>query len=73
MLSEEIKHHVKEEEKRAEGLFAQAKAAGIDMEGLRDQLMARKKELTQEFRIGRPAAAADPFLHRPQAPAGQAG
>src|SRR5260221_12565539 len=29
VLSEMIKHHVKEEEKRSEGLFAQAKPAGL--------------------------------------------
>jgi len=31
VLSEMIKHHVKEEEKRAEGLFAEAKDAGLDL------------------------------------------
>ena len=28
-----IKHHVKEEEKRSEGLLAQAASAGLDMDG----------------------------------------
>src|SRR4030095_6754927 len=32
VLSEMIKHHVKEEEKRSEGLFAKAREAGLDME-----------------------------------------
>ena len=36
VLSEEIKHHVKEEEKRVEGLFAQARDAGLDMDVLAD-------------------------------------
>jgi hypothetical protein len=49
VLSEEIKHHVKEEEKRMEGLFAQARDAGLDMDALGDQLAARKKELTTQF------------------------
>ena len=49
VLSEMIKHHVKEEEKRAEGLFAQAKAAGLDMAALADRLKARKMELMEEF------------------------
>ena len=31
MLSEEIKHHVKEEEKR-DGIFAQAKSKGVDFD-----------------------------------------
>ncbi len=49
VLSEEIEHHVEEEEKRLEGLFAQAKKAGLDMDALGEQLAARKEELTAEF------------------------
>lgn len=48
VLSEEIKHHVKEEEQR-DGLFAQAKKGGIDMQELGEQLAARKKELKASF------------------------
>ena len=47
-----IKHHVKEEEKRSEGLLAQAKAAGLDMDALAEQLTARKEELTRQFADG---------------------
>jgi len=54
VLSEMIKHHVKEEEKRAEGLFAEAKEAGLDMDALGEQLMARKEELLQEYKSGLP-------------------
>ena len=49
VLSEEIEHHVKEEEKRLDGLFTQARKAGLDMDSLGEQLAARKAELTQEF------------------------
>ena len=49
VLSEEIEHHVQEEEKRMEGLFAQARKAGLDMDALGEQLAARKTELTQQF------------------------
>lgn len=49
VLSEEIEHHVQEEEKRLEGLFAQARKAGLDMDALGDQLSARKDELTADF------------------------
>ena len=49
VLSEEIEHHVEEEEKRMEGLFAQARKAGLDMDVLGEELAARKTELTQEF------------------------
>lgn len=52
VLSEEIEHHVEEEEKRMEGLFAQAKKAGLDMEALGEQLAARKAELTEQFKLG---------------------
>jgi hypothetical protein len=52
VLSEMIKHHVKEEEKRAEGLFAEAKKAGLDLEGLGERLMTRKQELMEEFQEG---------------------
>lgn len=50
VLSEEIKHHVKEEEKRSEGLFAQARAGGIDVEALGARLAARKKELLAQIK-----------------------
>lgn len=49
VLSEEIEHHVEEEERRLEGLFAQAKKAGLDMDALGEQLVARKADLTQQF------------------------
>src|SRR5256885_15782549 len=52
VLSEDIKHHVKEEEKRGEGLFAQAKSAGLDLKALGEQLEARKEELMAQFKDG---------------------
>lgn len=45
VLSEEIKHHVHEEEARSEGMFSQAREAGVDMVALRDAMLARKQEL----------------------------
>jgi len=50
VLSEEIKHHVKEEEKPGEGVFAQARAAGLDMDALGDKLLARKQQLMNKFK-----------------------
>jgi hemerythrin superfamily protein len=44
VLSEMIKHHVKEEEKPG-GMFAEAKKSDMDLRALAVQLMARKKEL----------------------------
>lgn len=49
VLSEEIKHHVKEEEKPGEGVFAQARESGLDMAGLGERLAARKQELLTKF------------------------
>src|SRR5215203_3040562 len=49
VLQEQIEHHVQEEEKRLEGLFSQARAAGIDMDALGEQLAARKQELKSEI------------------------
>jgi hypothetical protein len=48
VLSEEIKHHVKEEEKRG-GIFTEARKADLDLDALGEQLAARKKELMAEF------------------------
>ncbi|MDL2341400.1 MAG: hemerythrin domain-containing protein, partial [Pseudomonadota bacterium] len=45
VLQEQIEHHVEEEEKRMEGLFAQARKAGVDMDELGAKLAARKEEL----------------------------
>ena len=50
VLSEEIKHHVKEEEARSEGMFAQAREAGLDMDALGEAMRARKAELMAEFK-----------------------
>ena len=50
VLQEEIEHHVEEEEKRLEGLFAQARKAGLDMDALGQELAARKSELTEQFK-----------------------
>ncbi len=47
VLSEEIEHHVKEEERPAEGMFAQCRQADVDLVELRDQMLARKQELLE--------------------------
>jgi hypothetical protein len=50
VLTEEIKRHVREEEKPGEGVLAQARAAGLDMDALGDQLLARKEQLMKKFK-----------------------
>jgi hypothetical protein len=52
VLSELIKHHVHEEEQRSEGMFAQAREAGLDMDNLGGRLAARKQELVSKFKTG---------------------
>jgi hypothetical protein len=49
VLSEEIKHHVHEEEMPSEGMFAQARAADVDLDALGQQMAARKEALKAEF------------------------
>ena len=52
VLSEEIEHHVEEEEKRGEGIFAQCRETDVDLVALRDQMLARKQELIQQAESG---------------------
>lgn len=44
VLSEMIKHHVKEEEQPG-GMFSEAKKSDMDLQALGEQLLARKQEL----------------------------
>jgi len=50
VLSEQIEHHIEEEERRLEGMFSQARKAGIDMDALGERLRARKSELLAQFK-----------------------
>jgi hypothetical protein len=52
VLSEDIKHHVREEERRQDGMFAQARDAGVDLVALRDEMLARKQELMAQAKSG---------------------
>jgi hypothetical protein len=52
VLSEEIEHHVKEEERPAEGMFAQCRKTDVDMVEVRDRLLARKEELMAQAEAG---------------------
>lgn len=52
VLSEEIKHHVKEEEKPGKGVFAQIRDSGVDLNELAERLKVRKEELLEEFKSG---------------------
>jgi len=62
VLTEEIKHHVKEEEKPKEGLFAQVRDSGVDLMALAGRMQARKEALLAQFkREGLPAPTTRSF------------
>ncbi|MCC7268469.1 MAG: hemerythrin domain-containing protein [Caulobacteraceae bacterium] len=64
VLSELIEHHVKEEEQRLEGMFSQARKAGLDMDELGAELAQRKAELMEEAKErGLPPARPATFQH----------
>jgi hemerythrin superfamily protein len=50
VLSEQIEHHVEEEERRSDGIFSQARAAGLDMDRLGELISDRKKALLAEYK-----------------------
>jgi hypothetical protein len=49
VLSEYIKHHVKEEEKPGEGVFAQARENELDVKALGEEMAAKKEELVAKY------------------------
>lgn len=62
VLSEDIIHHVHEEEMPSEGMFAQARATGVDMNELADRMRARKEELQARIKAdGLPTQIARTF------------
>jgi hemerythrin superfamily protein len=50
VLSEMIEHHVEEEEKRVEGMFSQARKAGLDMDDLGAKMAAEKEQLMATYK-----------------------
>jgi hemerythrin superfamily protein len=62
VLSEMIKHHVKEEEKKQGNMFAKARKAGIDVESLGERMMAEKEQVLGELESGaRPVPSTPTF------------
>lgn len=52
VLSEMIEHHVKEEEKRVEGMFSQARKAGLDLDDLAAKMSEEKQQLMSAYQAG---------------------
>jgi hypothetical protein len=50
VLSEMIAHHVQEEEQRVEGMFAQARKAGLDMDTLGERMADEKQRLIAAYK-----------------------
>jgi hypothetical protein len=50
VLSEMIKHHVNEEEKKQGCMFAKAKKAGVDTKALGERMVEEKKSLVAEYK-----------------------
>jgi hypothetical protein len=54
VLSEEIQHHVEEEERPKTGVFAQARDSDLDMNELGKKLASRKQELLASYKASGP-------------------
>jgi hemerythrin superfamily protein len=50
VLSEMIKHHVKEEEKKQGNMFAKAKKAGVNVTQLGERMAEEKRALTAQYK-----------------------
>ena len=62
VLSEQIAHHVEEEEKRVEGMFSQARKAGLDIDALGETMAAEKQQLTAKYKSAGLPTPATPTL-----------
>jgi len=60
VLSEMIKHHVKEEEKKQGNMFAKAKKAGVDTKALGEQMAEEKKALKAKYKAEGPPKPSTP-------------
>lgn len=71
VLSEMIKHHVKEEEQR-DGMFAQAKSSDMDLEALGQEMAERKADLMNLYkRNGLPKPKTRTLKEMPKVELGQ--
>jgi hypothetical protein len=63
VLSEEIKHHVKEEEMPSEGMFAQCRKTDVDLVALGEKMWVRKQELLEQAKTSGLAPARTHAVH----------
>jgi hemerythrin superfamily protein len=63
VLSEQIKHHVKEEEKKQGNMFAKARKAGVDLKALGERMAAEKEQLLVKMKSARPTPPTPTMEH----------
>ena len=63
VLSEQIKHHVKEEEKKQGNMFAKARKAGVDLKALGERMAAEKVQLLVKMKSARPTPPTPTMEH----------
>ena len=63
VLSEQIKHHVKEEEKKQGNIFAKARKAGVDLKALGERMAAEKDQLLVKMKSARPTPPTPTMEH----------
>ncbi len=63
VLSEQIKHHVKEEEKKQGNMFAKARKAGVDLKALGERMAAEKQDLLAKMKNARPTPPTPTLKH----------
>lgn len=63
VLSEQIKHHVKEEEKKQGNMFAKARKAGVDLKTLGERMAAEKEQLLVKMKSARPTPPTPTMKH----------
>lgn len=63
VLSEQIKHHVKEEEKKQGNMFAKAREAGVDLQALGERMAAEKEQLLIKMKSARPTPPTPTMEH----------
>ena len=68
VLSEYVMHHIQEEEKQ---IFPKIKKAGIDLDGLADELRHRKTELREELGMEEEGEEDEQETEEPPAPKGR--
>ena len=60
VLSEEIKHHIREEEKKQGNIFSQARKAGLDLAELGERMAMEKQQLMAKLKEGERERPATP-------------